>query len=61
MGSSKPHGFLGVTKQGNAGIVFTTGNPDCHVVLRGGSQTGPNYGKAHVQVYNSQSENNSVI
>ncbi len=38
----KPHHFLGVTKQGIAAIVTTDGNPDCHVILRGGS-TGPNY------------------
>jgi 3-deoxy-7-phosphoheptulonate synthase len=37
-----PHSFLGVTDQGLAGIVTTTGNPDCHVILRGG-KSGPNY------------------
>src|SRR5207253_2433719 len=34
------HRFLGVTEQGLAGIVSTRGNPDCHVILRGG-QEGP--------------------
>jgi 3-deoxy-7-phosphoheptulonate synthase len=33
---------------GQASIVTTTGNPDCHLVLRGGKQ-GPNYGTEHVQ------------
>lgn len=37
-----PHHFLGVTKQGRAGIFRTTGNLDCHVILRGGER--PNYG-----------------
>ena len=37
-----PHSFLGVTEQGLAAIVSTTGNPDCHVILRGG-EGGPNY------------------
>jgi len=37
-----PHCFLGVTEQGLAGIVATRGNPDCHVILRGG-QSGTNY------------------
>ena len=37
-----PHRFLGVTEQGLAGIVSTRGNPDCHVILRGG-QSGTNY------------------
>ena len=38
-----PHVFLGVTEQGIAGIVSTRGNPDCHIILRGG-KSGPNYG-----------------
>jgi 3-deoxy-7-phosphoheptulonate synthase len=42
------HTFLGVTEQGLAGIVITRGNPDCHVILRGG-RTGPNYDREHVQ------------
>jgi len=37
------HHFLGVTKQGVAAIVKTTGNESCHIILRGG-KTGPNYG-----------------
>ncbi len=31
-----PHHFLGVTKQGISAIVGTRGNPDCHIILRGG-------------------------
>ena len=46
--ASHRHTFLGVTEQGLAGIVITRGNPDCHVILRGG-RTGPNYGREHVQ------------
>jgi 3-deoxy-7-phosphoheptulonate synthase len=42
MSSARPHHFLGVTEQGLAGIVSTKGNPECHVILRGGS-SGPNY------------------
>jgi 3-deoxy-7-phosphoheptulonate synthase len=37
-----PHCFLSVTKQSVAAIVVTAGNPDCHVILRGGA-SGPNY------------------
>src|SRR5690606_23942149 len=40
--SSQPHHFVGVTEQGLAGIVRTTGNPYCHIILRGG-KNGPNY------------------
>ena len=42
-----PHRFLSVTKQGLAAIVVTGGNPDCHIILRGGSE--PNYSAEHVQ------------
>ncbi|MDE3101146.1 MAG: 3-deoxy-7-phosphoheptulonate synthase [Chloroflexota bacterium] len=46
--ASCPHAFLGVTDQGLAGIVMTDGNPDCHVILRGG-RAGPNFDRTHVQ------------
>ena len=34
--AGNPHHFLSVTKQGLAAIVATRGNPDCHLILRGG-------------------------
>ncbi len=37
--ASQPHHFLSVTKAGHSAIFSTTGNPDCHVILRGGKQT----------------------
>lgn len=40
--AKQPHHFLGVTLTGNAAIVSTVGNPNCHVILRG-STIGPNY------------------
>ncbi|MBC7979885.1 MAG: 3-deoxy-7-phosphoheptulonate synthase [Armatimonadetes bacterium] len=40
--ASRPHHFLSVTKQGVSAIVSTTGNPSCHLILRGG-KSGPNY------------------
>lgn len=48
MAAGQPHHFLSVTKQGVAAIFGTTGNPDCHVILRGG-RSGPNYDEHHVQ------------
>lgn len=39
--ASNPHHFLSVTKQGHSAIFETTGNQDCHVILRGGKH--PNY------------------
>ena len=35
--SGHPHIFLSVTKQGHSAIFSTAGNPDCHIILRGGS------------------------
>jgi 3-deoxy-7-phosphoheptulonate synthase len=46
--ASHPHHFLGVTKQGHTAIVATAGNPDCHLILRGGSAK-PNYDAASVE------------
>jgi 3-deoxy-7-phosphoheptulonate synthase len=46
--AAHPHRFLGVTEQGLAGIVSTRGNPDCHVILRGGA-SGPNYDHASIR------------
>lgn len=40
--ASKPHAFMGVTEQGIAAIVKTTGNQDLHIVHRGGTR-GINY------------------
>jgi len=43
------HWFPSVTKQGVGAIFHTRGNLDCHVILRGGSSSGPNYDAASVQ------------
>lgn len=45
--ASHPHHFLSVTKAGHSAIVHTAGNPDCHVILRGGKE--PNYSSEHVK------------
>ena len=45
--AASPHHFLSVTKQGLAAIVSTRGNPDCHLILRGGNAE-PNYEAAAV-------------
>ena len=39
--ASTPHHFLSLTKAGHSAIFATTGNEDCHIILRGGKQ--PNY------------------
>ena len=40
--AARPHHFLGINGEGQAAIVSTTGNPDGHLVLRGGKR-GTNY------------------
>jgi 3-deoxy-7-phosphoheptulonate synthase len=45
--AARPHHFLSVHKNGQVAIVETKGNPDCHVILRGGKT--PNYDAAHVE------------
>ena len=42
-----PHVFPGVDDDGGAAVLTTTGNPDCHVVLRGAS-AGANHDEATV-------------
>jgi len=44
--ASRGHHFLSVHKNGQVAIVDTAGNPDCHVILRGGKA--PNYDAASV-------------
>jgi len=45
--AANEHTFFGADGQGRAAAVQTTGNPDCHVILRGGRE-GPNYDAATV-------------
>ena len=44
--ASHPHHFMAVTKRGRSAIAATSGNEDCHIILRGGSR--PNYDRASV-------------
>lgn len=45
--AAHPHRHFGVDSQGHPAIIATSGNPDTHLVLRGGHQ-GPNYDSASV-------------
>lgn len=45
--AAHPHHFMAVTKGGRSAIAATSGNEDCHVILRGGGQ--PNYQAASVE------------
>ncbi|HEY7841862.1 MAG TPA: 3-deoxy-7-phosphoheptulonate synthase [Gammaproteobacteria bacterium] len=44
--ASVPHNFLSLRKEGNSAIFITRGNPDCHIILRGGKS--PNYDAASI-------------
>ncbi len=45
--ATHPQTFLGVGMDGRASAVTTTGNPDCHIILRGGD-SGPNHDEKSV-------------
>lgn len=46
--ANNPHIFMSLTKEGHSAIFETTGNDDCHVILRGGN-AGPNYEESFVR------------
>ena len=47
LAASQPQTFFGINLDGAASAVVTAGNPNCHIVLRGGS-SGPNYSPEHI-------------
>jgi 3-deoxy-7-phosphoheptulonate synthase len=44
--AASPHNFIGISEQGQVAIINTKGNPDAHLILRGGKE--PNYQAEHV-------------
>ena len=44
-----PHWFPSLTKEGTPAILRSTGNNHCYLILRGGSDTGPNYTAPHIR------------
>ena len=48
LAARSPHWFPSVTKQGVSAIFHTTGNESCHVILRGGSRSGPNFDRESI-------------
>ncbi len=46
--ASHTHAFLGIDSQGRSCAVQTSGNPFCHLVLRGGRK-GTNFSRAHIE------------
>jgi 3-deoxy-7-phosphoheptulonate synthase len=45
--AAQPQTFLGINLDGAASAIVTRGNPNCHIVLRGGGG-GPNYSPTHI-------------
>lgn len=41
LAASSPHSFIGIDNSGQTALLHTRGNPDCHIILRGGTK--PNY------------------
>lgn len=59
LSASHPHTFLGTSETGQSAILLTSGNPDCHVILRGGRQI-TNYDAASVASTAEQMEKTGV-
>ncbi len=53
-----PHKFLSVTKEGKAAIFSSSGNKDCHVILRGGKD--PNYEEEFIDQTSEILKSNSL-
>lgn len=52
LSAAAPHNFVSVDPDGNVAVVKTNGNPNSHIILRGGET--PNYSADHVKEYNKQ-------
>ncbi|PSJ46227.1 3-deoxy-7-phosphoheptulonate synthase [Zobellella endophytica] len=46
--AAEPHAFMGINQEGQVALLVTQGNPDGHVILRGGKQ--PNYDSVNVSL-----------
>jgi 3-deoxy-7-phosphoheptulonate synthase len=57
--ATHPHHFLAVTKEGRSAIAATTGNEDCHVILRGGRA--PNYDSASVAAVSAEAKRSGLV
>ena len=57
--ASRPHVFMSLTKKGHSAIFSTTGNTDCHIILRGGNGK-PNYDSASIKNATEQLQKNGL-
>ena len=58
LSASRPHHFMAVTKEGRSAIAATSGNEDCHIILRGGKT--PNYDAASVDAVCAEADRAGV-
>ncbi|MDA7825783.1 3-deoxy-7-phosphoheptulonate synthase [Porticoccaceae bacterium] len=56
---ANPHRFLGINSDGKVSIVTTRGNPNAHVVLRGGNGK-PNYDSVSVSICEQELNNANI-
>jgi 3-deoxy-7-phosphoheptulonate synthase len=56
--SAHPHHFMALAKNGRAAIAATSGNPDCHLILRGGG--GTNYDAGSVDAACQKAEQDGI-
>ncbi len=59
LSANHPHTFLGTSETGQSAILLTSGNPDCHIILRGGRQV-TNFDAASVASTVEQMEKTGV-
>lgn len=53
--ASSGHSFMGINQEGQVAVIKTNGNPDGHVILRGGKQ--PNYDSVNISICEQQLKN----
>ncbi|HEC28470.1 MAG TPA: 3-deoxy-7-phosphoheptulonate synthase [Gammaproteobacteria bacterium] len=56
---SRPHHFLGINQKGQCAVFHTKGNPDGHIVLRGGGGR-PNYDAANIHICEYELKKNKL-
>ena len=56
--AASSHRFMGINRQGQVALIKTSGNPDGHVILRGGKQ--PNYDSVNVSICEQELEKSNL-
>lgn len=56
--AARPHHFMATARNGRAAIAATSGNPDCHIILRGGG--GTNYDAGSVELACSKAKRDGI-